>query len=272
MRAIRRVLAFAPLAAAALLLRPERASGFAEEFTGHDEVRRSVAHADLTRALARCAGFSVAESGIVADADQAADLGRYRRVVLGFTDRGEDNDAFFHWPQRAGSLTALSLWASGAGALLDGEGEPIPGCDAAGTCCDPDTGEGCVDAGSLPALGIYLHALVDSYSHKACVDAGGRSHADFDPADADQSRFCPTTAHEREWGGGDRVLHENAIAGLKATRDALVDWRREQGLAVCDRAVTDAEITLYVSIPRAARRAGMVERLFRACDAACPSP
>lgn len=261
----------AALAAAVLIVaaRERPARGFAEDLTTPGSVERSAVHEDLTRALARCAGFSAADSGVIAEANEATDLGHYQRIHLGFTDRGDVNDPYFHWPQSVGSLPWLEDWAHGRGPLLDETGAPILGCDADGTCCDPDGEATCVYPGSLVSLGIWLHSLADSFSHKACLDAGGVNHADFDPTDGDQLRACPKTAHDAEWGGVDRQLHDNAFEAVRATRDALAAWRDASGLAVCEGGIRDADLRLFVSLRRPERRGILAARLLRACDAAC---
>jgi hypothetical protein len=129
------------------------------------------------------------------------------QVIIIGTTRSHDGTTsaqtqFFHWPRR------------GVYSVIDGSAYPGSGvdscsyfvgtdqaCSAAGnevdqlenfalagnqnalsiqTPCYSENGSAytSIPAGSLVALGLYLHSLADSYSHEACMATGARTHQD----------------------------------------------------------------------------------------------
>ncbi|MDJ0943350.1 MAG: hypothetical protein QNJ30_07790 [Kiloniellales bacterium] len=200
------VLAILPLAALLLLLGGAGlAFGYAED-SSEGAASHSTVHYELTRTLARGAGFSAGEAELIAVFDQAVDSGAYQGdsadspfVELTGTARRDDVEVgFFHYPRRgpadgageehpggrdtcsffgAGDdpcgnfpeVQALERWAVDGGRLrARGLAPPTAAVD--------DAPAETVAAGNLEALGIYLHALADSYSHEACMSQGIRTH------------------------------------------------------------------------------------------------
>jgi hypothetical protein len=140
------------------------------------------------------------------DCATAAPAAAGQIIIIG-TTRSHDGSTsaqtqYFHWPRR------------GVSSVIDGSAYPGSGvdtcsyfagtdqaCGAAGdevsqletfalagnqnaltiqTPCYSANGSAYADiqAGSLVALGLYLHSLADSYSHEACMATGARTHQD----------------------------------------------------------------------------------------------
>jgi hypothetical protein len=235
----------------------------------------STAHYDVTRAMARCAGFAAADATTIAEANQVTDTLAYGATAFGFTDRAGPLKQYFHFPEPGGTLDAngdgaLRSWASGMTTLTDADGTTLSICDAAGSCCDSEAR--CVTAGSLEAVGIWLHAVGDFWSHRSCTAAGGTNHTTFDMTDPAQSVYCPPSMHGFEWGARDAadpgaMLQANAILGLQAMRAAIHSEATRRGLVACG-AISDTELVAFASATTSTLRKEAADALYATCDLA----
>ncbi len=235
---------------------------------------RSTAHYDLTRAFARCAGFTADEATAIAEADQAADSLTFGSTTINFAERAGPNSSAFHFPEEGGGVDAdgngwVRTWALGEGTL------ELPACDANGRCCDDAAdGGGCVESGSLQAIGLWLHAVGDYWSHHACIDSGGSNHGDYDRTDVpenDQPYFCEGSMHSHEWGrretdAGAMLLQDNALAGLRTVRTQINAVAASRGYTACGQ-VTDDDLLLYASAIGGDTRTSILTGLYSTCDA-----
>lgn len=136
--------------------------------------------------------------------------------------------SYFHWPRRPDvngysqpyvaeeidkdtcsyfgrqcsyEVSQLEQWAIGGnGSVFDDAPVDVPCSAEAGGKFET------VEAGSLVALGIFLHSLGDSYSHQACMKAGYRTHQDSVVAECDSR----TWHLEEEYGQNDAGTQEGA--------------------------------------------------------------
>lgn len=193
-----------------MLLSGKEAFGFAEDSTVEGLAKSSV-HYDLTIAFARCLNASSTVAETIATYNQATDSGKFKGASLDFTSRSGPNNGYFHVPQiitEVDVLDELYRWA-----VLGNT--PIPAGLSQVTPMIASL------AGTDKAFGVYLHAVGDLYSHKACTDIGSIPHCGTGPAFEPCSssldrRFCDAqTAHQREFGS-DPVLSENTRRGLQA--------------------------------------------------------
>ncbi len=223
------------LAVAALV--PGIASAFSEDTTSAAGFCHSSFHYQLTRTLARAAGFTRRDATQIAIASQQADTEAIEgplidaicpddelnpHVAIKGTERRGPNSAFYHWPRR-GMLNAtfayahpggvntcvyfagtddacvngapetneLERWALGLGSLTT-----VPPPTVSVALAPPID----VPPGSLTALGIYAHALADSYSHQECMQAEQvRTHLGF--SGTGEGPCAPLTWHlQKEYG------------------------------------------------------------------------
>lgn len=232
---------------------------------------RSTAHYDITRALARCAGFSAEDATAIAEADQAADSLTYGATTIHFAERTGENSESFHFPEASGAVDAdgngpVRTWALGQGTLA------IPACDTNGRCCDGAAdGGGCVDAGSLQAIGLWLHAAGDYWSHHACIGSGGMNHGMYDHDDEDETFFCDGSMHSHEWGRRDAearamLLQDNALAGLRTVRAQIDALAESRGYVRCGQ-ISDDDLVMYASAIGGDARTSFVSGLYSTCDA-----
>lgn len=159
----------------------------------------STFHYELTRALAKAAGFTAEEAERLAVIDEATDTGsftgetKFSATVQG-TQRVSADGLYWHFARRdrdnvtneyvlpggrntCAYFTNASNACPGGRAELEeieawavyGRGTPSTGIPQISF----DGGETFrnVSGQSLEALAIYLHALADSYSHEACMKA-----------------------------------------------------------------------------------------------------
>lgn len=252
----------------AVLAVSSRAWGYGEDVAADDH---STAHYDMALAMARCSGFTTGDATTIGEADEVVDTLAYGATAFEFAAREGQAKLQFHFPEGVGTVDGdgngpLRMWAEGTGTLA------IAACDAAGTCCD--TKNQCVAKGSLAAVGAWLHAVGDYWSHHACTAAGGTDHTMFDATNADQAVYCPPTMHGHEWGhrettGRNATLQANAIHGLQTMRDSLASYATARGLTACG-AITDADLTTFASQTTGDLRVTAAHALYAACDAACP--
>ena len=96
-----------------------------------------------------------------------------------------------------------------------------------------DTGS--ISPGSVEALGIYLHALGDHWSHKACLEAADAQELPFAAhvtvtGSTDPLWECRWTQHMVEFGDEDQYPDSlRTFTGTLALYDALVDFAQRSG-------------------------------------------
>ena len=238
-----------------LLASAQSAFRYGEDLTTKNLAPHSTFHYELTRTLARAAGFTAAEAESIAVTDEATDTGTFtgetgitiqiegtKRVGVSgqywhFARRDSNNAtnqylypgarntcAYFQLPTRAcpgdePELDEIESWA------IYGNDTPYPGVPQisfdGGATLQP------VAAQSIIALALYLHALADSYSHEACMAAGQvRTHKSNPPE-------CSAVYwHNKAEFGGDPSVDKGVTytqeAGL-ATWLALKWFRQQHG-------------------------------------------
>ena len=172
---------------------------YGEDLQTPNLAAHSTFHYELTRTLARAAGFTAEEAELIAVADEATDVGNFTgetgvNVQIEGTKRISAVGAYWHFARRDrdnvtneylypgarntceyfdGTLQAcpngqseldeIEKWAV-YGTALPSAGTPQISRDD-GKTLQP------VQSKTLEALAIYLHALADSYSHEACMKA-----------------------------------------------------------------------------------------------------
>jgi hypothetical protein len=247
---------------------------------------KSSAHWDLTLAMATCAGYGTDEATSIANADEATDVTDYgtgsTEAQFKFTSRSGNNMHYFHYPKT--SLSAITGWGSGTGSLFIDQGS---GTSTSCThCCY--NGANCVDGNTLTAFGIEIHSLGDSFSHKACVQAGGTDHQNFPDhtPGSDQMAYCPISQHTCEWGdvsGGDlsgptcntitaaqaAKLRQNALAGITAVRDAIYSRASGAGKAPIYQ-VSVGDLSTFAGYFNSADRVTFATTLRTKCSAMRP--
>ncbi len=170
---------------------------YGEDLSTKNLAAHSTFHYELTRMLARAAGFSAAEAESLAVANEATDTGSFTgetgvTITLNGTKRVSVSGQYWHFARRDSNnatgeylypgsrntcayfsipprtcpgdepeLDEIEKWAVYA------QDTPPPGMPQVSS----DAGKSFqqVAGKSLFALAIYLHALADSYSHEACM-------------------------------------------------------------------------------------------------------
>ncbi len=215
---------------------------YAEDIKTKNTALHSTFHYELTRTLARAAGFTAEEAELIAVADEATDTGKFKgefsnspEVQIDGTERSGQDVLYWHFARRNSTnatgdyeypggrntcayftgaadactddpeLKEIELWAvNGSDALS----VATPQASVKGSAKQPVAGK------SLLALAIYLHALADSYSHEACMKAAKfRGH-----------KPRPQECTAVFW-------HEQAEFGDKPKRDYGVSYTAEAGWA-----------------------------------------
>jgi len=166
-----------------------------------------------------------------------------------FTSRYGPYGVFFHFPHaRADELYATRDWALGRTPVLTGEviyaysstaksfyQEAINIYESSNCFVSRtvriDTGS--IQAGSLEALGIYVHSLGDNHSHGDCIaaaDAEGKlfaAHVTVGPMDP-LAKCSWETSHKVEFGPSNSDT-DRTFEGILAVYDALVTYGEETG-------------------------------------------
>lgn len=228
----------------------------------------STFHYELTRTLADLAGFDPLDADLIATVNEAVDATDFTgdgctvtpvRVEIRGTERAPNDHEtrFFHFARRSetcslfdsqsGSTTVenapctnecgylaeideMEAWADGTiSSLCSAEGPTIR-FDRSSRRFRP------VDAGSLEAFAIYLHALADSWSHQKCMEESQWRGHTVEPQDFDSSCdfqwHAPQAADGEEYGcpedqtgtGCERGVSYTIYAGWK-TYEALLARR-----------------------------------------------
>jgi hypothetical protein len=197
---------------------PPVAHGFAADATRRITKLESHGsfHYEMTRVLAKQAGFSTEEAEQIAVACEATDSGNFTgyemtttpnkgAVTVAFrnTKRGSKNNLFYHFARRSSQFTPVTEVTGATPNTCDHfvNGNPKNPTKAPCTEKGPELDQIMnwafnlrgvmpnksqqpfyelgkpVERGSLTALGIFVHSLGDSYSHEKCmIDVQLRSH------------------------------------------------------------------------------------------------
>lgn len=183
---------------------------YGEDLTTKNLAAHSTFHYELTRTLARAAGFSATEAESLAVADEATDTGNFTgetgvSITLNGTKRVSNVGQYWHFARRdSNNATNEYLYPGSRNtcAYFSIPPRTCPGDEAeldeiekwavyANDSPQPGVPQVSLDGGktfqavsgkSLFALAIYLHALADSYSHEACMaSAHVRTHKPLPP-------------------------------------------------------------------------------------------
>jgi hypothetical protein len=254
--------------AAGLALAPATAWGYFEDIDRGTAQERSTFHYELTRVLARAAGFSVADTELLAVVNVTVDLTPFTSlsgaptVDLSGTDRMEEVTAkYFHFPRRPahdasswqypGGRDTCSYFASttdpcgpdgGEVATLEGWAMRGTATPAVAVPVQASVNGGTmqpVQGGTLLALAVYLHSLADSYSHEKCMaDSHTRKHALSPPSCT--TEFWHGQAEYGSSGGGVSYTREAAravfheLTVFASGHGATPVWSEEQAAAFID--------------------------------------
>ena len=201
----------------------------------------STFHYELTRTLARAAGFSADEAERIAVLDEATDAQDFTgetgiSMQIRGTGRNGDNALYWHFARRGAGNATGEYTYPGARNTCDYfvDSDPCPGGEPelaeieswavyGDATPAPGTPQLSRDGGatfedvpgrSPEALGLYLHSLADSYSHEACMrEAHFRGH-----------KPLPQECSAIYW-------HEQAEYGHRPRRDNGVEYTREAAWA-----------------------------------------
>lgn len=172
---------------------------YGEDLQTANLAAHSTFHYELTRTLARAAGFSAEEAELIAVVDEATDTGTFTgetgvSIQVEGTKRVSTVGAYWHFARRdRDNATGGYLYpgARNSCEYFNGTLQTCPGGQPEldeienwavyGTAM-PSTGTPQISRNggktlqpiqskTLDALAIYLHALADSYSHEACMKA-----------------------------------------------------------------------------------------------------
>jgi len=281
------LLVFSPAVFASVL----HFKNFGEDLQTKALAPHSTFHYELTRALAKAAGFTAEEAERIAVIDEATDAGAFTgekglSVTLQGTKRVSADGLYWHFARRDRDNVTNEFTYPGArntcayfsgSADMCGNNQPeldeIENWAVYGRAT-PSTGTPQIsyDGGnayqevagkSMEALAIYLHALADSYSHEACMKAEQfRGH---------KPRPLECTAVDwhldEEYG-----RNENKQAGVSYTEEAaLATWqvlkwfRQQNGLSANARwsdAQAESFIKKWISLEQALMRRELAVKVF----------
>ncbi len=270
-----------------------RIKSFGEDLQTKNLAAHSTFHYELTRALARAAGFTAEEAERIAVIAEATDTGAFKgetgyNVALQGTKRVSAAGLYWHFARRdrdnvtneytyPGERNTCAYFSGSA----DMCGNHQPELDeienwAVYGRATPSTGTPQIsyDGGnvyqevagkSVEALAIYLHALADSYSHEACMKAEQfRGH---------KPRPLECTAVDwhldEEFG-----RNEDQQAGVSYTAEAALatwqalKWFRQQNGWSTNANWSDAQaesfIKKWVSLEQALMRRELAVQVFEA--------
>jgi len=186
-----------------------------------------------------------------------------------FTSRWGAYGVFFHMAHdNANELGAIRAWAMGEANKLSAEvtwgySSTVPftwepaftvanianvyeatACFGKTTVDAVDTGS--VQPGDLAALGIYLHALGDSWSHRDCIEAADAQNKPFAAhvtvkGPQDPLWACRWTMHDVEFGDEAHFDSERTYTGTVAIYDALLAYAATSSRPLFQSIPRDAE-------------------------------
>jgi len=230
----------------------------------------STFHYEMTRTLARAAGFSADESEWIAVLEEATDALDFtgetgRSVQLRGTDRSGPNGLYWHFARRGATnvtgdytypggrntceyFTTGDTCPDGGPELAEIEswavyGETTPSCGVPQFSRDGGATFRDVQGKTLEALGIFLHSLADSYSHEACMkEAQFRGHKPL-PKECSAIYWH----EEAEYGSNPRVDE-----GVGYTREAAwatwlaLKWFRQQNHLAGEAVWNDQQVKEFI--------------------------
>lgn len=254
----------------------------------------STFHYELTRLLARATGFSQADSELIGVAAEVTDRMFFTGTAEGSptiqltgTERMDaTKGAYFHWPRRnvnnatgeyqqpggrdtcvfftttdkcvggSGEVNAIELWA------VSNSATPAVGVPSAAINGGASTP---VQGGSLVALGIYLHAVADTYTHEPCMKKRKvRTHMGI-------SSLVPECSVQR-WHDDEEFGPESTNIGTKFTKEgglavwkALLNYRQKNGLsssAIWTESQAVSVIKTYSEMEEETDRAAYAQGLY----------
>jgi hypothetical protein len=288
------------VAGAVLLARTPQGWGYGEDIVTDDTAPHSTFHYELTRTLARAAGFGSEEADLIAVADEATDTGVFKgdvegspQVELQGTQRSSPASLYYHFARRhETNATGGYAYPGGRDTCVYFDGTTDPCGDPAELdeaelwavygSATPQYGipqmsvdgapAGDVQSATLPALGIYLHILADSYSHEACMDSEQfRGH-----------KPSPAECNAVIWHEDEEFGASGSDAGVPFTRDAAratwlaLKWfRQQQGLPeppLWTDEQADAFVDGWVQLNQPRDRRDAAVAAFDALNAASPTP
>ncbi len=240
-----------------LTLASTPSKNYGEDLTTKNLAAHSTFHYELTRTLARAAGFSVTAAESLAVADEATDTGSFTgetgvTISLNGTKRVSGVGQYWHFARRdSNNATSEYLYpgARNTCAYFSLPPRTCPGDEPeldeiekwavyAQDQPQPGVPQASVDAGktfqplagkNLFALALYLHALADSYSHEACMaSAHVRTHKPL-PLECSAVHW-----HIKAEFGGDPAVDKGVSytrEAAQATWFALKWFREKNGLA-----------------------------------------
>lgn len=232
------------LFAAALVLPVTNSWAFSEDIADIEHGFHSTYHYEMTRTLAYAAGFNAQDAERIAQASSATDAFQMQgsdpsvegaTKILG-TERGtgSSTSAYFHWPRRGadnatgeyeykGGRDECRYFSATEQACADGPeidqierwavyGEdaltlPVPRISVNGSPYSD------IGAGSLDALGVYLHGLADSYSHEKCMQKGIRGHG---------GHFGANVCGPAYWHWIQEYGQPDSALGVTTTRESII--------------------------------------------------
>jgi len=170
---------------------------YGEDLQTPNLAAHSTFHYELTRTLARAAGFSAEEAELIAVTDEATDTGTFTgetgvSVQVEGTRRISTVGPYWHFARRDRDNATTEYFYPGARNTCEYFSGTMKACpngqpeldeiekwavygtatpSAGAPQISPDGGKTFqpVQSKTLEALAIYLHALADSYSHEACM-------------------------------------------------------------------------------------------------------
>ncbi|MBI3960696.1 MAG: hypothetical protein HY328_17945, partial [Chloroflexi bacterium] len=186
-----------------------------------------------------------------------------------FTSRWGPYGVFFHMPHdNPQELGAIRAWAMGEVSKLTaqvtwGYSSTVPftweplytianvaniyeatACFTKTTVDAADTGS--VQPGTLAALGIYLHALGDHWSHQECIQAADAQDKPFAAhvtvkGPQDPLWACRWTMHDAEFGNETVMDSERTYTGTVAIYDAILAYAAASNRPIFQAIPQDAE-------------------------------
>ncbi|MEW6368847.1 MAG: DUF6765 family protein [Acidobacteriota bacterium] len=181
-------------------------SAYYEDISTAKTSDHSTFHYEMTRTLARAAGFTAQDAEWIACVDQAVDVAAFKgefswspSVWIRSTGRLGPDHHYYHFPRRR-SMNSTSEYAypgkHDTCAYFAGTADPCPAWSevdelerwAVYGIGQPSAGVPRIsvdkklykpiDGQTTSALAVYLHSLADSYSHEACMKSTHqRDHA-----------------------------------------------------------------------------------------------
>lgn len=267
----RKTRAFMLSAVLAVALGTQIAWRYGEDLQTANLAAHSTFHYELTRTLARAAGFSAEEAEFIAVIDEATDTGNFTgetgvQVQLQGTQRVSPVGPYWHFARRgrnnatgdyvypggrntceyfAGTfdpcpdgeaeLAEIEQWAV-YGAALSRNGVPKISRDGGVTFQT-------VQGRTLEALAIYLHALADSYSHEACMRAEKFRGHKPQPAE------CNAVAWHIDAEFGHNPRQETGASYTEEAAQATwfaVKWYRQQNNLLGRASWTDVQAAKFI--------------------------